>query len=80
MQKRIASDPAFGEALPGFKPCLATWTLATTASKDARIEEIARQITVEHQAKGPGPVKAELASLVTLNALQKQQIMPEGNA
>jgi hypothetical protein len=25
-------------------------------------------------------VKAELASLVTLNALQKQQIMPEGNA
>jgi hypothetical protein len=40
------------EKAKGFKPCLATWTLATTASKDARIEEIARQITVEHQANG----------------------------
>jgi hypothetical protein len=40
------------EKAKGFKPPLARWILATTAPKDARIEEVARQITVEHQSNG----------------------------
>ena len=36
----------------GFRPPLATWTLVTSAPKDARIEEFARQITAKHQANG----------------------------
>jgi hypothetical protein len=35
-----------------FNPGLKSWILATTAPNNERIEEIARQITVEHQAAG----------------------------
>src|SRR5579862_9747214 len=40
------------EKAKGFKPPLATWTLVTSAPKDAKIEELARLITVQHQADG----------------------------
>ncbi len=40
------------EKAKSFNPSLATWTLATTAPKDARIEEVARQITIEHRTTG----------------------------
>ena len=40
-----------------FTPKLADWVLATTGKKDAAIEEVARHITKEHQAKGLFPVQ-----------------------
>jgi hypothetical protein len=35
-----------------FTPALSHWILATTAPKDAGIEQLAREITAEHQASG----------------------------
>ncbi|HLW79985.1 MAG TPA: hypothetical protein VKU44_10350, partial [Terriglobia bacterium] len=40
------------EKAKSFKPPLAAWTLVTSAPKDARVEERARQITTTHQATG----------------------------
>lgn len=40
------------EKAKAFTPALTKWTLATTAPKDASVEEVARQITAEHQAQG----------------------------
>ena len=63
------------EKAKGFKPPLATWILATTAPKDARIEEIARQITVEHQANGLFEVRVfgweDLLSLMTQSVIER---------
>jgi hypothetical protein len=36
----------------GFNPPLSHWILATTAQKDVRIEELAREITSQHRAAG----------------------------
>ena len=40
------------EKAKSFKPPLNDWTLATTAKKDAKIEEIARLISEEHAKTG----------------------------
>jgi hypothetical protein len=40
------------EKAKSFNPPLGNWTLATSAPKDARIEGLARQITVKHQDTG----------------------------